>query len=231
MTEFCLDHGKPEAILRRGFEAAAWSKRVRSQLRGNQAGTGIPRIPERGFGGPELIRLNRLTADQIRAYVIADNRLAEKAGWDNSALSIELQHLLTLDLHFDVTITGFKILEIDLLLQESGYEKDSADNVGEELSGPAVSCPGDLWRLGKHRVMCSNALDEQSFQLLLGNSRATAVFVDPPFNVKIEGHACGNGAVHHCQPTLKSGQDVVFLVCPNGQGRNGSNVFVAGTLP
>jgi hypothetical protein len=73
------------------------------------------------------IRLESLTDDQIRAYVIADNRIAEKAGWDKSILAIELQHLLTIDLNFDVAITGFEVPEIDLILSETGKKQDEDD--------------------------------------------------------------------------------------------------------
>jgi DNA modification methylase len=153
------------------------------------------------------IRLEGLNEDQIRAYILADNRLAEKAGWDPAILSIELQHLMTLDTSFDVTITGFEIPEIDLILQELRPEKDAADEVREEeFSGPAVSRPGDLWQLGKHRVLCGNALEERAFRLLMGSSRAAAVFVDPPYNVKIDGHVCGNGATHHREFAMASGE-------------------------
>lgn len=153
------------------------------------------------------IRLEGLSEDQIRAYILADNRLAEKAGWDPAILSIELQHLMALDTSFDVTITGFEIPEIDLILQELRPEKDAADEVREEeFSGPAVSRPGDLWQLGKHRVLCGNALEERAFRLLMGSSRAAAVFVDPPYNVKIDGHVCGNGATHHREFAMASGE-------------------------
>jgi DNA modification methylase len=150
------------------------------------------------------IRLDGLTPDQIRAYVIADNRLAEKAGWDESILAIELQHLLTME-DFDVTITGFEIPEIDLILQEP-EEDDAADRIDESVIGPAVTRPGDLWLLAGHRLLCASALEEQSFRLLMNGDRAKAVFVDPPYNVKIEGHVCGNGAVHHREFAMASGE-------------------------
>lgn len=152
------------------------------------------------------IELDSLTPDQIRAYVIADNRLAEKAGWDKSILSIELQHLLSLDTSFDVTITGFEIPEIDLILEEAAPKQDVADEIAEEPGGPAVSRPGDLWQLGKHRMLCGSALEEQSFRLLMGNRRAGAVFVDPPYNVKVDGHVCGNGAIHHREFAMAAGE-------------------------
>ena len=78
---------------------------------------GMDRVP--------TIRLEGLSEDEIRSYVIADNRLAEKAGWDQSILAIELQHLLTIDGNFDVTITGFEVPEIDLIIEQArGQEPD-----------------------------------------------------------------------------------------------------------
>ena len=115
-----------------------------------------------GLAEVPTICLESLTEEQLRAYVIADNRLSEKAGWDNSILAIELQHLLTLDLAFDVTITGFEVPEIDLILQQAEAKPD-ADDEFEAPSEQATSGPGDLWLLGEHRILCGNSLDEQSY--------------------------------------------------------------------
>lgn len=149
------------------------------------------------------VRLESLTENQIRAYILADNKLAENAGWDPAILAIELQHLMTID-DFDVTITGFEIPEIDLILQEPDTE--GPEEIHEDILGPAVTRPGDLWKLGNHRLLCGNALEEQSFQRLMGADRAKVVFVDPPFNVKIEGHVCGNGSIHHREFAMASGE-------------------------
>jgi DNA modification methylase len=151
------------------------------------------------------VRLENLTQDQIRAYVIADNRLAEKAGWDGSILAIELQHLVTVDLGFDITVTGFEVPEIDLILQQAEVKPD-ADDAFEAPSGPAISQPGDLWLLGKHRIYCGNSLDEQSYQKLMKGLKADAVFVDPPYNVAIDGHVSGNGSIHHREFEMASGE-------------------------
>jgi hypothetical protein len=104
------------------------------------------------------IRLENLTRDQIRAYVIADNRIAEKAGWDKSILAIELQHLLTIDSNLDVTITGFEIPEIDLVLSQAVAESDPDDKFEIDLTNRAVTEPGNVWRLGKHRILCASGL-------------------------------------------------------------------------
>jgi DNA modification methylase len=159
-----------------------------------------------GMSQVPTIRLENLTSDQIRAYVIADNRLAEKAGWDKPTLAIELQHLLTIEADFDVTITGFETAEIDLILSEPNGKEDPADSFEVSEDAEAISRPGDLWGLGRHRVLCSTALDQTSYATLLGSKRAGVVFSDPPYNVAIEGHVSGKGAVHHREFAMASGE-------------------------
>jgi len=151
------------------------------------------------------IQLSSLTENEVRAYIIADNKIAEAALWDESILKIELQYLLTVDLGFDVTVTGFEVPEIDLILQQSEAKPD-ADDAFESPSGPAISQLGDLWILGKHRIYCGNSLDEQSFQKLMKGRKADAVFVDPPYNVPIDGHVSGNGSIRHRDFEMASGE-------------------------
>jgi hypothetical protein len=152
------------------------------------------------------IRLETLSADQIRSYVIADNRLAEVAGWDKSILAIELQHLLTIDESFDITITGFEIPEIDMIFQETRQEAEKDDPLPINQPGPVVTQAGDLWRLSKHRLLCASSLQEDSYKTLMAGRRAAVVFSDPPYNVPIVGHVCGNGAVRHREFKMASGE-------------------------
>ncbi|MGC2745750.1 MAG: DNA modification methylase, partial [Candidatus Angelobacter sp.] len=144
--------------------------------------------------------------EQIRAYVIADNRLAEKAGWDNAILAIELQHLITLDEIFDVTITGFEMPEVDLILQEASAAHDEDDVVNIDRTVQAITQAGDLWQLGKHRVYCGSALDEASYKTVMVNRRADMVFIDPPFNVRIDGNVSGKGSTRHREFAMASGE-------------------------
>jgi hypothetical protein len=144
-----------------------------------------------------------LSQDQIRAYVIADNALAEKSSWSRSILAIELQHLLTVDI--DITITGFEVPEIDLLLLQEDLS-DPAEEVPVVPPGPAVTRPGYLWELWDHRVFCGNSLLDPSFQTLLGGKKADMVLVDPPYGVKIYGHATGNGATTHREFAMGCGE-------------------------
>ena len=158
-----------------------------------------------GVAEVPTIRLQDLSPDQVRAYAIADNRLAEKAGWDESILAIELQHLLTIDSDFDVTVTGFDIPEIDLLLL--GDDKPDPDD-DFELSDAArpISQMGSLWRLGRHRILCANSIEQNSFSKLLGAKRADVAFTDPPFNLPIDGHVGGNGSIRHREFRMASGE-------------------------
>ena len=151
------------------------------------------------------ICLDNLSDDEIRAYILADNKLAEKAGWDNSILAIELQHLTSLDLDFDVSVTGFEVGEIDLVLREAAAHEEVEEQV-EISCGPAVTQPGDLWLLGDHRLICGDALQESTYEALMETKRADVVFADPPYNVKIDGNVCGKGSIHHREFAMASGE-------------------------
>ena len=158
---------------------------------------GINRVP--------TIRLENMTAAQKRAYILADNKLAENAGWDQELLAIELQYLSDLDLDFDVTVTGFETAEIDLVLQGAGSAIGAEEDKIPELEAP-VSQMGDLWKLGRHLIACGDATAEESFGLLLGRERAQLVFTDPPYNVPIDGNVCGSGSIKHREFVMGSGE-------------------------
>lgn len=152
------------------------------------------------------IRLDHLTPEQVKAYVIADNRLAEKAGWDKEILALELQHLMELDLSFEVDVTGFSLPEIDLMLQAPSDKKsDKADEVPEVATVPITQL-GDIWQLGEHRVYCGSALETTSYKILLGAKKAQLVFADPPYNVPIQGHVSGLGKVKHREFAMATGE-------------------------
>ncbi len=145
-----------------------------------------------------------MTAAEIRAYVIADNKLAENAGWDRELLAIELQGLIELD--FDVAITGFEMAEIDILIGELDIENDPADAVPAIADGPAITHPGDIWSIGKHRLICGDATDPDTYARLLDGGEAQMVFTDPPYNVPIDGHVSGLGKVKHRAFAMASGE-------------------------
>jgi len=160
-----------------------------------------------GMSDVPTVRVDHLTPAQIRAYVIADNKLAENAGWDRELLTLELQEL-SVDLNFDVTITGFETAEVDLLIGELGEETpDEADQVPEiDRSVPAVSRAGDRWQIGNHVLLCGDALDENNYVNLLDSQKAQLVFTDPPYNVAIDGHVSGHGRVKHREFAMASGE-------------------------
>jgi ParB-like chromosome segregation protein Spo0J len=127
-----------------------------------------------GLAEVPTVRLSHLSDADKRAYVIADNRLAEKAGWDRDLLAIEMQGLI--DIGFAVEFTGFETAEIDLLLDEAleaaGLTPATDDNVPEKPNGPPTSRSGDLWILGKHRLLCGDARDPACYTELLGGKTA-----------------------------------------------------------
>lgn len=160
-----------------------------------------------GLAEVPVIKLAHLSDAERRAYVIADNRLAELAGWDNEILAIELQSLSDMDLDFELEITGFETAEIDLMLDDDiDSDRDPADVVPEPVPGPAITRPDDVWLLGRHKLICGDALDAETYQMLMGDERARAVFTDPPYNVKIDGHVCGSGKVKHREFAMASGE-------------------------
>lgn len=153
-----------------------------------------------------IIQLSHLTEEQRRAYILADNKLTENAGWDNDILAIELEYLTSID--FDVEITGFGTGEIDFLMDGAVNEDlDPADEVIEpQTDTPAITKPGDLWVLGEHKLYCGDSLEEDSYFTLMGGESAQMVFTDPPYNVPIDGHVCGKGAIKHREFEMAAGE-------------------------
>jgi DNA modification methylase len=156
---------------------------------------------ELGWTKVPTLCLDHLTQAQARAFMIADNRLTEIATWDDRLLAQQLKDLSLLGLDFSLEVTGFEMGEIDLRIASLDdlpeTANDPADVLPEVSLGQAVSKHGDLWLLDRHRVLCGDALDPEAFTLLMGEERAAMVFTDPPYNVPIEGHASGLGAIHH----------------------------------
>lgn len=167
---------------------------------------------ELGFESVPTICLAHMTPEQVRAYIIADNRLAEKSGWDNEILKIELDFLMNLDseLGFDATITGFEIPDIDLIVNPEAIEETKAEkDLEEDFFNSVVDIPqqvkkGELWKLGEHLVYCGDALREESYAALLDENLAEIAFVDYPYNVKIQGNVTKQK--HHKEFVQGSGE-------------------------
>ena len=157
------------------------------------------------------IRLSDMSEDDIRAYVIADNRLAENAGWDSELLALELGALNDLEIDYNLTLTGFELPEIDVILQGIGDDPDSsvqdpADQVPGVSSGAPVTRLGDIWEIGKHRLICGDSTKRETYAALMGETRAAIVFTDPPYNVPVSGHICGSGKTQHREFAMAAGE-------------------------
>lgn len=162
---------------------------------------GLPKVP--------IIRLEHLTPNQARAFSIADNKLAESAQWNERMLGEIFLELSTQDLDFNIEATGFSGAEIDLKIEKpsetSSHAADPADELGV-LSARPISRLGDAWNVGRHRLLCGSALERESYQHLMQRDKARLVFTDPPFNVKIDGHATGNGRIRHREFPMAAGE-------------------------
>lgn len=142
---------------------------------------------EEGITEIPCVFAEHLTEAQKRAYILADNRLAMNAGWDAEMLAVELSDLQGSD--FDISLLGFDDAELNKLLGGMEDVKDDDFDVDAELKKPAITKPGDLWILGKHRLVCGDSTKEDTFSLLMDGKLANLVVTDPPYNVNYEGTA------------------------------------------
>jgi hypothetical protein len=142
-----------------------------------------------GLKSVPAIRLDGLNAAQVKAYRIADNKLAEHSSWDSELLGAELFELHSEELDFELTVIGFDMTEINMLLGDgevASSAEDECDAASEDDAfGEPVSKLGDVFLLGKHRLMCGSALDERDMSVLMVGELAEYVITDPPYNVKI----------------------------------------------
>lgn len=140
-----------------------------------------------GITSVPCVMVDHLTEAQKKAYILADNRLAMDAGWDEEMLKIELQELKDLD--FDLGCTGFSDIELSDFLdepteaQEDEFDADAAFN---DIDEP-VTKRGDRWKLGKHRLMCGDSTKKENLLALMGDARADLMVTDPPYNVDYQG--------------------------------------------
>jgi DNA modification methylase len=161
-----------------------------------------------GLNKIPVIRVTHLTETQARAYAIADNRLSDHATWDDRLLGEIFADLAKLDLDFSLESTGFTMGEIDMRIEALGNVSTSDEKADAipTCPGPPLSRPGDIWRLGRHRLLCGNALERQLFTLLMQDELAAMSFIDAPYNVPINGHASGRGRVHHREFAMATGE-------------------------
>jgi DNA modification methylase len=154
------------------------------------------------------IRIEHLSDAQARAFMIADNRLALVSEWNDGLLAQQLKTLAEVELDFNLEVTGFEMAEIDTMIVGSSPappdDADPADIVTDP--GVSVTRPDDVWVLGRHRLLCGDALEEKNYQTLMQGHRAAAVFTDPPYNDRIDGYVSGFGKVHHREFAMASGE-------------------------
>jgi DNA modification methylase len=157
---------------------------------------GMRRVP--------VIRVHHLSADEVRAFRIADNKLVERAAW-TSELALELRDLSLQPINLD--LTAFTTSEIDLQINGLNEEVDAAS---EELESTdrlyRGAHAGDVWVLGRHRLLCGNCLKTHTYLAIMEGEQGRMVLTDPPYNLKIEGHVSGLGRHHHPEFAMASGE-------------------------
>jgi DNA modification methylase len=160
---------------------------------------GMPRIP--------VVEIRHLSKAQLKALRITDNKLAQNAHWDERLLGESFLELKELDVDFDLSITGFSLPEIDLTLQtlQEGVAEGTNDEA-DALTGVPVCQLGDVWELGDHRLHCGDATSEAAFDILMREQLAHVVFIDPPYNVRVDGHVSGKGKIRHREFAQASGE-------------------------
>jgi DNA modification methylase len=165
-----------------------------------------------GLVSVPAIRAGTLSEADKRAFIIADNRLAELASWNEANLRRELRFLSELDIDYDFAALGFDTADVDFLLGTDDCDYVALPAPATEVA--AVSQPSDLWLLDEHRLFCGSALDLDSYRALLNGDRADLVFTDPPYNVRIDGHVGGRGEIKHREFAMASGEmtDGEFIV-------------------
>ena len=162
-----------------------------------------------GLAKVPVIVLAGLSPARRRALAIADNKIADNAGWDRERLAIEIPELAGLleTEGLDVSILGFEAVEIDQLATDfEANAADPADRIDSNwLRDSAVSKPGDLWVLGPHMLLCGDARSAADIAYLMAHCRADMVFLDPPHNLRIGG-VVGRGKTKHSEFAMASGE-------------------------
>ena len=192
------------AIEANGFVHPVIVDEARIVLAGNGRLEAARRI---GLTEVPCIRIDHLSAQEKRAFAIADNRLAEDSEWDLELLASEIKEIMTDDPDLTIELTGFETPEIDRILETEAANR--ASRVEElpaiEANKPAASRLGDLWILGKHRLLCGDATRAEAYASLLGDERAQMVAADPPYNLCI-ADLVNKGKVQHPEFPIASGE-------------------------
>lgn len=142
---------------------------------------------EEGIAKVPCVFADHLTEAQKKAYIIADNRMAMDAGWDEELLRVEIEALQAEA--FDLSLTGFDEKELSDLFKRDGDVQEDDFDVDAELEKPTFSKSGDVWTLGRHRLVCGDSTKAETFAVLMNGRKANIVVTDPPYNVNYEGTA------------------------------------------
>jgi DNA modification methylase len=159
----------------------------------------MPKVP--------VIKAKHLNQAQAKAFQIADNKLVELSSWDESALKMAFEEVLTFDDAFELEITGFETAQIDKIF-EIDLDADLLDKSDEVVEAPkkGVSLEGDLWRLGEHMLLCADATDQSAIRSLLADQTIDLTVTDPPYNVPINGHVRSKSTTKHREFVKASGE-------------------------
>src|SRR6185295_15060935 len=162
-----------------------------------------------GLDKVPTISLTGLSPAKKRALALADNKIGENAGWDREILAAELPELgeLLLAEQLDLSLTGFAAAEIDQILFDVETDaEDAVDTIAQGLFDHAVTTQsGDLWQLGRHRILCGDARDSVALDRLMDGQKAAMAFLDPPYNVRVRD-IVGRGRVQHAEFAMASGE-------------------------
>lgn len=156
------------------------------------------------------VKENHLTETQKRAYIIADNKLSLNAGWDNELLAVELSELEGAD--FNLDLLGFDEAELSSIFDTDKDVSDDDFDVEKELEEPCFSKTGDIWTLGKHRVICGDSTNSSTFEKLLGETKVNLVCTDAPYFVNLEN---ASGKIKNDDLSDKEGYEFLMKVFTN----------------
>ena len=156
------------------------------------------------------VKENHLTETQKRAYIIADNKLSLNAGWDSELLAVELSELEGAD--FNLDLLGFDEAELSSIFDADKDVSDDDFDVEKELKEPCFSKTGDIWTLGKHRIICGDSTDSSTFEKLLGETKVNLVCTDAPYFVNLEN---ASGKIRNDDLSDKEGYEFLMKVFTN----------------
>ena len=163
-----------------------------------------------GWESVPTICLDHLSPLQVRAYNIADNKLTDNSTWDDALLAKNLMELSIADLGFNLDAIGMDMGEVDVRIHGlDDLKVDDSVDTSDQFdvpAGPAITESGDLWLLGPHRIICGDSTRPEFYDILMAGKLATMIFADPPYNVKINGHVSGKGAISHREFKMGAGE-------------------------